>query len=269
MVAGKYLVIDAHCHIYPEKIAARAVGGTDSFYGEKSLYSGTSCDMLRQGASAGVDRFVVQSVATTPVQVRRINEFIAEQVAGNPGKLTGLGTLHPDSTDIKGDLEYLISLGLRGVKLHPDIQDFKIDDFRCLRIYELCEEYGVPILMHAGDSRFDRSNPNRLYPVMKIYTGLTVVAAHLGGWSVWEEACERLHRLPNLYVDCSSSFPYLPPETVKRIIVSYGTDRVLFGTDYPMWSPEKEIGNLLALGFDDRDNRLILSENAKKVYRME
>ena len=55
----------------------------------------------------------------------------------------------------------LLSLGLLVVKLHPDIQAFKIDDYRCLKIYELCEEKGLPILMHTGDNRYDYSNPNR------------------------------------------------------------------------------------------------------------
>ena len=106
----------------------------------------------------------------------------------HPGRFIGVGTLHPDSADIKGDIEHLVSLGLKGVKLHPDIQGFKIDDYRCLKIYELCEENRLPILMHTGDSRYDYSNPNRLLPVLKIYTELTVIGAHFGGWSIWETA---------------------------------------------------------------------------------
>ena len=180
MVNGIY-AIDAHCHIYPEKIAARAVAGTDNFYGGKSVGKGTVSDLIAMGTKAGIDKFIVQSVATTPHQVASINNFIAKEVAANPEKLVGLGTLHPDSEDIKGDVEHLLALGLKGVKLHPDIQAFKIDDYRCLKIYELCEENGLPVLMHTGDSRYDYSNPNRLLPVLRIYTGLTVIGAHFGG----------------------------------------------------------------------------------------
>ena len=161
-----FSVYDAHCHIYPEKIAARAVGGTDTFYGEHSACLGTVPDLIAQGTAAGIDHFIVQSVATTPRQVKSINEFIAAEVANNPGRLTGLGTLHPESEDIAGDIEHLISLGLHGVKLHPDIQKFKIDDYRCLKIYELCEGR-LPILMHTGDYRYDFSNPNRLQQVQE------------------------------------------------------------------------------------------------------
>lgn len=268
MVNGIF-TIDAHCHIYPPKIVEKAVAGTDSFYGVKSYCGGTVEDLLRVGESAGIDHFLVQSVATTPKQVASINNFIAAEVAENPQRLTGLGTLHPDSTDIKGDIEHIIELGLKGVKLHPDIQRFKIDDYRCLKIYELCEEKGLPILMHTGDNRYDYSNPNRLLPILKIYTQLTVTGAHLGGYSVWQEACEAYSGLPNFYVDCSSSFPWLSPEEALRIIRAYGADRVLFGTDFPMWNPKKEIDCFLSLGLDESEKMSILNMNAKKIYNLE
>lgn len=268
MVNGKFLAIDAHCHIYPEKIAARAVGGTDNFYGVHSTADGTVRQLKQMGAEAGIDRFVVQSVATTPKQVRSINDFIACEVAAD-STLTGLGTLHPDSTDLKGDVQHIIELGLRGVKLHPDIQQFKIDDHRCLKIYELCEREGLPILMHTGDYRYDYSNPNRLLPVMQIYSGLTVVGAHFGGWSVWDEAAEKLSGLPNLYVDCSSSMPFIGGDKVRRLIERFTPDKVLFGTDYPMWSPKSEMDCFMSLGLSDEDYRKMLSLNACKIYGIE
>ena len=268
MISNKYYVIDSHCHIYPEKIASRAVGGTDNFYGVHSFGEGTIDNLLKVGEKAGIDHYIVQSVATTPHQVQRINEFIAESVANGNGKFTGLGTLHPDSEDILGDIEHLMEKGLKGVKLHPDIQQFKIDDYRCLKIYELCEKFNLPILMHTGDYRYDFSNSNRLLPVMEIYTGLTVIGAHFGGWSVWEEASEKLSRLPNLYVDCSSSLPFISSEVAKKIIYRYGVDKVLFGTDYPMWNPTEEVERFLKIGLTEEENRKIFSENAKKLFNI-
>ena len=266
MVNGKYYVIDSHCHIYPEKIAARAVAGTDAFYGEHSFGKGTVDDLIATDIKSGIDHFIVQSVATTPHQVGRINDFIAESVANSNGKMTGLGTLHPDSKDIKGDVMHLKELGLKGVKLHPDIQQFKIDDYRCLKIYEICEEERLPILMHTGDHRYDYSNPNRLLPVREIYTGLTVIGAHFGGWSVWEEASEKLAKLPNLYVDCSSSLPYISTEVAKKLVYTYGVDKVLFGTDYPMWDPTDELERFFKIGLSEEENKKIFAGNAKKLF---
>ncbi len=260
--------IDSHCHIYPEKIAQRAVAGTDNFYGENSVGTGTVSNLLALGKEAGIDHFIVQSVATTPHQVKSINEFIAREVENSCGLMTGFGTLHPDG-DIKEDIKHLSELGLKGVKLHPDIQAFKIDDYRCLKIYELCEEMGLPVLMHTGDNRYDYSNPNRLLPILEIYKGLTVIGAHLGGWSIWEEAVEVYKSFPNFYVDCSSSFAYLKPETAKAIIRKYGADKVLFGTDYPMWSPKREIEYFLSLSLDENEICSILNMNAKKLFGLE
>ncbi len=268
MVENKYQVIDAHCHIYPDKIAMKAAGATDKFYNVHGFGNGTLSMLMEEGNKAGYDHFIVQSVATTPKQVSSINHFIAREVENHPQFLTGLGTLHPESEDISADVEEIISLGLHGVKLHPDIQGFKIDDYRCLKIYELCEKEKLPILMHTGDSRYDNSNPNRLIPVLDIYTDLIIVGAHFGGWSIWEEASKQLKGIKNLYVDCSSSFYALEDEVIKEIIDRYGTDRVLFGTDYPMWSPQVEIDRFLSLGYSDEDKRKILSENAKKVYNI-
>lgn len=229
-----------------------------------SRLDGKVSTLLERGEKAGIDHFVVQSVATTPHQVSSINKFIADAVADSNGKFTGLGTLHPDSSDIEADIEEIVSLGLKGVKLHPDIQQFKIDDYRMLKIYELCEGR-LPILMHTGDSRFDYSNPNRMMPILEIYKKLTVIGAHFGGWSVWDEATKNLSKFENFYVDCSSSLYALTPEEAKKLIFAYGTKRVLFGTDYPMWEPAGEIERFMQLKLTEQEREDILCNNTARL----
>ena len=265
-MVDKYCVTDAHCHVYPEKIASKAVGGTDNFYGVISACTGTFDNLMKEGKSAGIDRFIVQSVATTPKQVKSINNFICEEVSAYPEILVGLGTLHPDSENQIDEVNHILQLGLKGVKLHPDIQNFKVDDPRCLKIYELCEREHLPILMHTGDSRYDNSNPNRLIPVLKSFPDLIVVGAHFGGYSIWEEASRKLCEFENLFVDCSSSFPFISKELAKELILRYTPDKVLFGTDYPMWTPEKEISTFLSLGFSEKEYAKMFNGNAEKVF---
>lgn len=260
------MIIDAHCHIYPDKIAEKAAHSTGNFYDLPMKYDGKVSTLLECGEKAGVDKYIVQSVATTPKQVSSINHFIADTVKMYPEKMIGLGTLHPDSEDIKGDVEELIKLGLHGVKLHPDIQKFKLDDYRCLKIYDLCEKNHLPILIHTGDNRYDYSNPNRLIPILEIYTELSVIGAHFGGWSIWNEASKKLCGFKNFYVDCSSSFYMLDDETIKEIISRYTPDRVLFGTDYPMWNPDEELKRLRSLGLSQEDIEKIEYKNALKAY---
>lgn len=264
----RYKIIDAHCHIYPDKIAEKASESTGNFYSIPMCLDGKISTLLEYGKKAEIDHFIVQSVATTPKQVSSINHFIAESVAESNGKFTGLGTLHPDSEDIKADVDELISLGLKGVKLHPDIQQFKIDDYRMLKIYELCEGR-LPVLIHTGDHRYDYSNPNRMLPILDIYDGLTVIGAHFGGWSIWEEATEKLSKYKNFYVDCSSSLYAITPEKARELIMAYGTKHVLFGTDYPMWEPEAEIERFMQIKLTKKQREDILYNNAAKLFDIE
>ncbi len=263
-----YKIIDSHCHIYPDAIALKAAEGTGNFYGIKMAYDGKVSTLIKEGKESGIGHYIVQSVATTPKQVSSINHYIAKTVEESDGLMTGLGTLHPESDDIKADFEELISLGLKGVKIHPDIQGFKLDDYRCLSIYELCEGK-VPILIHTGDYRYDYSNPNRLKPLLDIFKGLTFIGAHFGGWSIWEQASKELVNYDNLYVDCSSTFYAIPKEKTKQLIDAYGTDRVLFGTDYPMWNPKTEIDYFYSLGLSKEDNKKILHDNAVRVFNLQ
>lgn len=265
MVNG-YKIIDTHAHIYPGKIAERAVGNTDNFYGTESARLGTAEDLLLQGEAIGIDQHVVCSVATTPHQVQSINRFIAGEVEKHPDKLIGLGTMYPHSDSIEEDFKHLVSLGLLGVKLHPDIQKIAVDDPGCYMIYDMCREYGLPLLLHTGDNRYDFSNPNRLVKIIEKYPDVKFIGAHFGGWSIWERAVEDYSRFDNFMVDCSSSFNYISREAACRIIEQYGVDKVMFGTDYPMWAAKGEIDFFFSLGLKKEDNEKILHLNAEKFY---
>ena len=135
----------------------------------------------------------------------------------------------------------------------------------------LCEEHGLPILMHTGDYRYQFSNPDRLIPVLKAFPRLNVIGAHFGGWSVWDDASRLLADFPNLFVDCSSTFPFANNDLAlgERLIARYGAERVMFGSDFPMWSPEVELNTFMQLRLTDEERRLILSENAKKIYHID
>lgn len=261
----KYRIIDSHCHIYPDKIAQKASDATGHFYDLPASLDGKISTLLEHGERAGIEHFVVQSVATTPHQVSSINNFIAQAVTESGGRFTGLGTLHPDSADMAADVDEIISLGLKGVKLHPDIQRVQLDDPRMHKMYELCEGR-LPMLIHTGDNRYDNSNPNRLMPILDKYPRLTVIGAHFGGWSIWEEATKKLYGYRNFLVDCSSSLYAISPEKAKELILAYGVERVLFGTDYPLWTPEQEIERFMMIDLTDEQREDILYNNAAKLF---
>lgn len=262
-------IVDCHCHIYPEKVAARAVAGIGAFYDISMSMDGTNATLQTAAREAGITHSMIFSVATKPAQVKSINEFIAGEVACSGGTMTGLGAMHPLSEDMAGDMRHLLELDLRGVKLHPDVQGFCLDDERCQTIYALCEEAGIPVLLHTGDKRYDMSNPNRLRPMVEKFPNLIFIAAHLGGYSVWDEAAATLRGYDNLYFDCSSSFAFLTRERAAELIRHFGAEHVIFGTDYPMWVPKNEVDTFFSLGLSDAENEAILWRNAAKLFRLE
>ncbi|MCR5160660.1 MAG: amidohydrolase family protein [Lachnospiraceae bacterium] len=261
-------IIDSHCHIYPAKVADRAVGAVDSFYGGLPVepFDGTTGTLLLKGKAAGITQFVVHSVATTPGQVPAINRFIAEEVKQSDGAFIGLGALHPDSETLREDTEHLMELGLKGVKIHPDFQKFFADEPKAMRLFELCEEKSLPVLVHTGDYRYDYSNPERIAHVLQAFPDLTLIGAHFGGWSVWDRAQALLPDYPNMMVDTSSSFFWMEEERALDMIRAYGPERVMFGTDYPMWRADKELAFFSRLDLTEEERQRILWKNCARLY---
>lgn len=256
-------IIDFHAHIYPEKIAQKAVEGVGSFYSiNMDCEQGTAEYLLKQGRQAGVDRFLVQSVATTPAQVESINNFIAQECKEH-SEFIGFGTLHPDMDDPIKEIERIKKLGLKGIKLHPDTQKFNIDDTKMKPVYKALGG-DLPILMHCGDYRYSYSHPKRLANVLDEFKELTVIAAHFGGWSLWDLAVEYL-KDRRCYLDCSSSFEFLGGVRFKELIEIYGSDRIIFGTDFPMWKAKNELEHIYSLNLPQADLKNILYKNAMRV----
>lgn len=254
-----YTIFDCHTHVYPEKIADRAVKFIGDFYGISVEKDGTVGHLLSQAHEAGVSRCLALAVAGEARQVGHINDFMIEEVRAHPEALWGFGTLHPDMEDPGKEVERVLRAGLRGIKLHPDMQRFSLADPKADRLFAACA--GVcPMMIHTGDNRYHNSNPSLLPPILKKYPRLTLICAHLGGYSEWEDAVRCLGDT-NVYVDTSSCSFCLPPERIRELISVYGEDRVLFGTDFPMWDARPEIDFLLSLELSDTAYRKIFSEN--------
>jgi predicted TIM-barrel fold metal-dependent hydrolase len=253
------MVIDCHAHIYPEKIAAKAVVNIGKFYTLPMRCGGTPGDLLDCGRRGGVGRFIVFSAAAVPDQVRSINDYIASVVREH-GEFTGFGTLHRDLADPLGEIERVISLGLRGIKLHPDMQRFNIDDPGMMDLYAAMEGR-LPVVFHTGDYRYDYSHPCRLARVLDRFPRLITLAAHFGGWSMPDLALEYL-KDRFCYLDISSSLPGLGFRRAEELIRIYGAGRVLFGSDYPMWDPGLCLKEFMELRLSAEERERILYKNA-------
>ncbi|MGN0453186.1 MAG: amidohydrolase family protein [Ruminococcus sp.] len=260
-------VIDFHTHIYPDKIAERATVAIGNFYNLKMERVGSLDTLLDISAKAGIERCVIHSVATSPAQVQTINDFVKANVDAHPDKLSGFGTLHQDFEDKIGEAQRIMDMGLKGIKLHPDTQMFNVDDECMLPLYDFIQGK-LPLLLHCGDYRYDFSHPRRVARICKMFPDLTVIGAHFGGWSIWEEAYEYL-KDTNCMLDTSSSSALTGHELFEKLIKAYGADRLLFGTDFPMWDAELEIERFMSVNISDDDKEKILSKNALNLLGLE
>ena len=181
-------MIDIHVHIFPDEIAEATVSKLVALTGISAFSDGRLASLRSSMKENGVTKSVNQPVATRPQQVQAINRKMAELNAEN-SDVVSFGAMHPAFEGMPEELGFLAASGFRGIKLHPDYQEFHPDDDRLLPLYETCREQGLAILFHAGKDlayEYTHGTPRRLAQVLQI-PGLRVICAHMGRFRMWED----------------------------------------------------------------------------------
>ena len=241
---------------------SKATDSICAFYGLSTNLIGSANVLLERGRQAGITGYVLLPVAIKPEQTHHINQFIVRQTDMHP-EFFGFGTLHVGMNDFNDEIDYIQSSGLKGIKLHPDSQGFAIDDERLFPLYDRLQGK-LPILIHCGDKRYDYSHPKRLLRVLNEFPKLQVIAAHLGGWSVFDEGfC--LLKDKACYFDISSCMSFMSAKQIVKYIRGYGADRILFGSDFPLWDPVKEVELFLSLKLRTEEQERIAFQNAEFI----
>ena len=255
--------IDFHCHVYPDAIAPRAADSIRKFYHLGDDYmDGRVETLLKYGTQAGVEKFVLLPVSLRPTNTRHINDFIIEEVAKQP-RFFGYGTIHAGMQDLCEEVEYIMDHGLLGIKMHTDCQVFPIDDPRLFPVYDMVQDK-LPILFHMGDQRYNYSHPARLRKVLDLFPKLQVIAAHFGGYSMYDTAAEEL-KGKDCYFDVSSSLMFMEEGVAESYINRHGAERFVYGSDYPMWNPVVEMERFLRLKLTDSQKEQIAHITAENI----
>lgn len=259
-------IIDIHTHIYPDEIARKATDSVREFYslGDGSM-DGTAGMLMSRGAEAGISEFVILPVAIRPDRVQSINDFVWQQ-AKTHSSFIPFGTVHAAMEGLSAEVERLLALGVKGIKLHPDSQGFAIDDERLLPMYEAVRGR-IPVMLHMGDTRYDYSHPARLRRILDRFPGLDVIAAHFGGYSMYETARELLQDT-DCVMDISSSLMFMEDGVAERYINIYGAERLAYGTDYPLWDPVREVGAFLKLNLTDAQFEQIAHKTSERILKL-
>jgi len=206
------------------------------------------------------------------------NEEIAEAAAANPDVLIPFASVDPNKgrRAVEETRRLIRDHGFRGFKLHPNVQAFYPNDRALYPLYELLAEARLPVLFHTGHSgigsglpggggiRLKYSNPMYVDDVAVDFPELTIVLAHPSFPWQDEAISVALHK-QQVYIDLSGWSPkYFPPQLV-RYANTLLRDRVLFGSDYPMITPDRWLEDFAQADFKDEVRPLILKENAARL----
>jgi len=260
------MLIDFHTHAFPDAIAPRAME-TLSYAagGLKPQTEGTLSSLKERMDTDGVDMAVVLSIATNPAQQKKVNDF-AISVNDDP-RLFAFGSVHPDAPDALEELERIHDAGLKGVKFHPEYQNFYADDEKMKPIYQKISQLGLITLFHAGrDIGFlppYHAMPEHLLGALK-WLDSPVVAAHWGGMGCDQEVFDKLCGT-DLYFDLSFGYGVIPKKRAQLIIEKHGPEKLLFGSDLPWHRPAWEMRLLDTLELSGSDREKICHQNAQKL----
>lgn len=264
------MIVDVHVHLFPDALAPRAVATLARDGGLPPYGNGQWSDYQQAAQAAGVDIAVVQPVATRPGQADGINRYFQE-LAQRDNRILPFGALYPWDACVTQDLDQLYQAGVRGVKLHPDYQDFDVDDPRIFPVYRQLAERGLVALFHCGrDIAYPppwRCTPQKLARALDAVPELTVIAAHLGGYELWQDA-RLLAGRENLYFDCSMSVHQQGRERVNALMHTLGLERILFGSDWPWDDVPSAVAHIRGLGFTAQQTTDILGGNAARLLRL-
>jgi hypothetical protein len=262
------MVIDFHVHCFPDDLASKAVKVLSERADIPPRVNGTVDDIKNSMRRSNVDYSVVLSIATKPSQTEKINTWSAEI---NQNGIIAFGSIHPDFEGYREELARIKSLGLKGIKLHPDYQLFNVDEERVFPIYELAVKLGLIVVFHAGvDVGLPppyHCNPERLLKVIEAFPEGRFVAAHMGSFSYWDDV-EKYLVGQNIYFDTSYCLGCIDHQQARRIIKNHDFRKVLFATDSPWTDQQEEILKLRKLGLGTDIEEAILGKNALNILGM-
>ncbi len=261
------MLIDFHVHAFADSIAEKAVKLLSETSQTKPETNGTLMDTKKKLKDFKIDKAVILPIATKPSQQTVINNWAYEN---QDDFFCFFGSIHPDSENVFDELKRIKNLGLHGIKLHPDYQDFMIDEDKMIPIYKKCVELDLPVLFHAG---LDPFSPNIIHAppelILKAFNKvpeMTMILGHLGGMSMWDEVEKYLvGKKGNIFFDISVVSNYININQAKRIIKNHGSERILFGSDCPWDNPINEKNMIENMNLSQNDMDLIFYKNAQKM----
>ena len=279
-------IFDAHIHVQPwEQMKPDVLATMRKGHGDFELlmeYSRSTGRFLKHLDAEGIERAVLVNYVSPDLMgfTDAVNSYVAEYCRGHSDRLVAMGSVHPRfSKDPAGDVDRLVGMGVRALKVHPPHQLFHPNDYRTGKlpgleaIYRKAAEHRIPVMFHTGTSIFPGArnvygDPMSIDDVAVDFPSLTIVLAH-GGRPLWgDTAFFLVRRFPNVYMDISG----IPPRAVLKMFprLEEISTKVLFGSDWPgpaVPAISRNVAEIESLPIGEAALARILRDNALSVYR--
>jgi len=263
-------VFDFHTHIFPDDLALHALDRLAYSSAIIPHSDGTLNGTKEIMRNAGIYDFLTLHIATNVKQQTNVNNFAIS--VDKSKQAHAFGSVHPSSDTALDELERLYENGIKGIKLHPDYQNFFLADKKLYPIYDFCKNKGMIVLFHAGhDPAFAgelKAGVQSIKTVAKDFNGLQFVAAHFGGLLIPHEVESEIAGIVDIYLDTSCSVGFVSPELAAKIILKHGSDKILFGSDCPWGSPKAHFDFIDSLKISSKDKELIFCKNAERLLKL-
>lgn len=285
MDASKLVAIDVHTHAecscrqpYDEEYARPYDEAAEKYF--KFNYRPTIPETVAyyRERNIGLVMFTVDTEVSTG-RIRISNEEVAEAAQENSDIMMAFASIDPHRgvMGVREAKRLINDYGIKGFKFHPTLQEFQPNDRMAYRLYEVIQEAGLPALFHSGHSgigtgmrgggglKLHYSNPMYLDEVAADFPDMPIIIAH-PSWPWQDEALSVCLHKPQVYIDLSGWSPkYFPPQLVQYANTQL-RHKMLFGTDFPLITPERWMKDFEEAGFKDAVKPLILKDNAVKLF---
>jgi predicted TIM-barrel fold metal-dependent hydrolase len=276
------VIIDFHTHIFPPWLRegrdeyAKRDACFSLLYSQPKARLATAEELIASMDEAGIDLSVVLSVGWVSHELCvKTNDYILDSVSRYPRRLVGFCAIQPRAGDAAiAEIERCARAGARGIgELRSDVQAFDLTDKSTMKpVVDAALKHDLIFLTHSSEpvgheySGKGNITPDTLYSFVTAFPNLRVVCAHWGGGLPFYALMPEVSRaLANVFFDTAATVFLYKPEVFEQVSSIIGSDRILFGTDYPLMHQNRVLGQIQSTRLPAKDKAKILGNNAQEM----
>lgn len=264
-------IVDAHIHMGGRPRRERFDAEKDSVAGRAYYYSYSGEQVVKAMNQSGVDTVVGFPMGgfSSEYDYRDQNDMIAASMKEYPGRIIGFCRINPnvgEKSACSAIDRYIKDFKMRGIKLHPEIDHFSLEERLLAPIFDKARDYGVPIIFHSGNTQ--NTDPLAIGDLASQYPKVPVILGHMGCTTATRQAATAAARWPNVFLETSAvsrmSHPFAPA------VLKVGPEKVLYGSDHPYSPFQMEIEKLVKYaipytGWTSKELKMILGGNLRRI----